>query len=293
MILIPVWTFYLLGAYHGSTAAGLSMDWRRLLLGGVSFTALLGAIYIVNQISDREVDRANEKLFLISHGIIPVRVAWIEAVLLIAVSFGIGIFYLPTSYIIIISISLALGFAYSVEPLRFKGRVILDVLSNAVGNGILNTFAGWVAAGATLGEWKILLPYPFAVASVHLTTTLADIEGDRSGGLGTSGMYLGRRWGIVLSTCLMAVAAGIAHLVGNRLALYASLFSLPFFLLPARSDDRPASQQSILLPTKTATLIFSIAAGFIFRLYIPFLAVVILLTRLYYKHRFGMRYPSF
>ena len=39
MILIPVWTFYLLGAWHGSTISGGSIPRVPFLLGLVSFTA--------------------------------------------------------------------------------------------------------------------------------------------------------------------------------------------------------------------------------------------------------------
>ena len=60
-----------------------------------------------------------------------------------------------------------------------------------------------------------------------------------------------------------------------------------------RSVTSPARSADALIPVKTATLIFSTAAGFLFPLYLPFLAAVILLTRLYYSRRFGIDYPSF
>ncbi len=293
MILIPVWTFYLLGAYHGATIAGMQLQPARLLIGLVSFTALLGAIYIINQISDREVDLANRKLFLISHSIVPLWSAWVETSLLIASAFLLGLLFLPIRFVIVLLVSLALGAAYSLEPLRFKRRPVLDVLASAAGNGILNTLAGWIAIGAPLSEWAILLPYPLAVASVHLATTIADIEGDRSLGFRTSGVVLGAWKGVIVSTGLMTAAIVTAFIVHNRLAFYASLFSLPMFLIPARYSGKATQKMNVLLPVKVATLIFSVTAGFLFPLYIPFLAAVILLTRVYYKRRFGIVYPGF
>ncbi len=292
MILIPVWTFYLLGAKHGSTSAGTELPLYPFLAGLVSFTALLGSIYIINQITDRETDRANRKLFLVSHSIVPLKSAWIEAAALIALSLAVSILLLPTAFTAVIVMSLALGIAYSVEPMKFKRRHVLDVLSNAVGNGILNTLAGWIAVGAPLESLETLAPYPFAVASVHLTTTLADIEGDRMSGMRTSGMMLGVRNGTVLSVVLMAGAVVTATVVGNTPAFYASLLSLPLFLIPARAAKREVGSAAVLLPAKGATLIFSITAGFLFPIYIPTLLVIILLTRLYYHRRFGMSYPS-
>ena len=235
MILIPVWTFYLLGASHGSAETGREIPMRALLVGLASFTALLGAIYIINQITDRETDRANRKLFLISHSIVPLRSAWVEAACLLALSFALSILFMPISFTAILTVSLALGIAYSVEPLKLKKRPVLDILSDAAGFGVLATLAGWIAAGAPLENLGTLAPYPIAVASVHLATTLADIEGDRAQGMKTSGVVLGASRGTVLAVLLMAVAVITSTVVGNMPAFYASLLSLPFFLIPARA----------------------------------------------------------
>lgn len=292
MILIPVWTFFLLGARHASTATGTVIQARLLFAGLCSFTAAFGVIYIINQIADRETDLANRKLFLIPYSIISIKAAWTETALLIAAAFVIGILVLSTGYTIVLALTLAVGAAYSLEPVRFKRRAILDVCANAVLTGVLNTLAGWIAIGAPLSGLHVLLPYPLAVASVHLTTTLADIDGDARSGLRTSGVELGSGRGKIVSVFLMIIALAAAAVVGNRVAFYASLFSLPFFLVTARPHAKPAAHSGVLLPAKVATLVFSFTAGFFFRPYIPFLAVVILLTRLYYRRRFGMSYPS-
>jgi len=291
MILIPVWTFYLLGAYHGSMTTGETPDVQSLLAGFCSFTLLLGAVYIVNQIADRESDRANEKLFLVSHGVISTKAAWVETVILILVSFALGFIYLPRPFIIILALSAALGAAYSLKPLRLKARPVLDTASNAVGNGILNTLAGWAAIGAPLDGVERLLPYPFAVAGVHLATTIADIPGDRENSLRTSGTVLGERNAAVVSTLLMAAAVVVASIVKNDLAFYASLLSLPVFLVPARAGSVELIRRKSLLPAKWATIIFSIAAALTFRVYLIWLVVVVLVTRLYYEKRFSIRYP--
>lgn len=293
MILIPVWTFYLLGARHGANASGVAIEAAHLAAGLVSFTALLGAIYIMNQIADRAADLAGNKLFLIPRGIITVRAAWIEAAALVVVSFALALATLSALFAVILAVSLVLGAAYSLEPVRLKRRPVVDVLANAVGNGVLNTLAGWVAAGAPIAGWTSLIPYPFAVASVHLATTLADIEADSKMGFKTSGVMLGVSRGLFCSTALMGGAAVASYVTGNNPALIASILSLPFFLIPVRSITGPARNPDALIPAKTATIIFSIAAGFLFPLYVPALAAVILLTRLYYARRFGIEYPSF
>ena len=292
MILIPVWTFYLLGAWHGSVSSGLDIQLQSFYAGIISMTALLGAIYIINQIVDRETDRANNKLFLVSHSIIPLRAAWIEALLLIVGAFLVSLTLVSVPFALLLLLSLALGVAYSAEPLRLKRRAVLDVLSNAAGIGILNTLAGWIATGASLERLEVLAPYPFAVASVHLMTALADIEGDRACGMKTSGVTLGKKKATALAIILMATSTLIATAVGNNPAFYAALVSLPLFIIPARASQRKAGASVLLLPAKGTTLIFSVTAGFLFPLYILFIAVVIILTRVYYLKRFSMTYPS-
>ncbi len=160
MILIPVWTFYLLGAWHARRLSEAPIPRARFFVGLACFTALLGAVYIINQIADRETDRINAKLFLVSHGIVPLRSAWTEAAALVVCAFALSLFLMPAAFTILLIAGLGLGIAYSVEPVRFKRRPSLDVLSNAVGNGVINTLAGWIAVGAPLERLGVLAPYP-------------------------------------------------------------------------------------------------------------------------------------
>jgi 4-hydroxybenzoate polyprenyltransferase len=292
MILIPVWSFYLLGAWHGSRTGGGSIDRTLLLAGLASFSAMAGAAYIVNQITDRRTDRLSGKLFLLSHGVIRPAAAWTEAAILLAVSIIAAAALLPGEFLIILLLGGALGAAYSLEPVRLKRRPVLDVLANAVANGVLNTLAGWTATGAPLGGIVILAPYPLAVAAVHLSTTLADIDGDRESGLRTSGVSLGRMRGIVLSTILMASSFVAAALMKNDPAFYASTISILFFIIAAISEGKKTTGPGILLPAKISTVTFALAAGALYPLFIPALATVIILTRIYYSRRFGIRYPS-
>ncbi|MFO7914065.1 MAG: UbiA family prenyltransferase [Candidatus Krumholzibacteriales bacterium] len=291
MILIPVWSFFLLGGYHSAVGPEREINTPGIIAGFISFTLLIGAVYIINQITDRESDRRNDKLFLLPRGIITIRAAVMEMVALIAISFAIGIILMPAAFNIILILSLLLGAAYSIEPVRLKRRGLLDIAANGAGIGFLAPLAGCISAGSDISNPQALLPYPLAVASVHLVTTLADMEGDRGCGLRTSGVLLGRHWSVITSVLLMLSALLAAFLTENSIAFYAVLFSLPFYLVLAGKDKHSAGR--VLLPAKTATLIFAVAAGYAFRLYLPFLAVVILLTRLYYRRRFGISYPSF
>lgn len=62
--LFPVWTLVLLGYHHGSTmseaptTSQLIKLWTTLCL----YTLPIGAVYIVNQITDRETDAVNKQV---------------------------------------------------------------------------------------------------------------------------------------------------------------------------------------------------------------------------------------
>ena len=119
MILIPVWTFYLLGAWHAGRLSGAPIPRVQFFVGLASFTALLGAVYIINQIADRETDRINGKLFLVSHGIVRLRSAWIEAAALVVSAFALSLLLMPEAVTLLLLAGLGLGIAYSGEPVRF------------------------------------------------------------------------------------------------------------------------------------------------------------------------------
>ncbi|MBD3179701.1 MAG: hypothetical protein GF417_08890 [Candidatus Latescibacteria bacterium] len=291
MILIPVWSFFLLGASSDSESIGPEAYSIKLIAGLISFTLMTGSFYIINQVTDRGSDLENDKLFLLPRGIISVRGAVVETIILILSSFIISALFMPLAFSIILLAGLILGAAYSIEPVRLKRRPFFDIAANAAGIGVLAPLAGGIAGGVGIPDLMKILPYPLAVASVHLVTTLADLEGDRRSGLRTSGAALGNNWSIIISVLLMLGALLAAFLAGNSTALYAVLLSLPFYLVLAGRDTE--SDSKVLLPAKAATIIFAVAAGVSFRLFLPFLAVLILVTRLYYSRRFGISYPSF
>jgi 4-hydroxybenzoate polyprenyltransferase len=286
-ILIPVWTFFLLGASHGATRGGAPA----LIIGLACFTAMMGAVYIVNQIVDRDSDRANGKLFLIPHGIVSLRGAWTETAILIAASVAAAALTLSPAFVVVLAVGLLLGLGYSLEPVRLKRRPVLDLVASGLGSGVINTLAGWTAVGAPLRGLLVLAPYPLAVASVHLLTTLADLDGDAACGLRTSGVALGRRRGTMVAGVLMTASAGAAAAVGNVAALVCAIVSLPLMIVASRGG-RSAGPRSVLMPAHAATLAYSAAAAFYHPLYLAWLAGVLLLTRLYYSRRFGLRYPS-
>ena len=75
-LLFPVWTLVLLGYHHGSTMpeAPTASQPLRLWTTLCLYALLIGPVYIVNQITDRETDAVNNKLYLVARGYVKLTV---------------------------------------------------------------------------------------------------------------------------------------------------------------------------------------------------------------------------
>lgn len=291
MILIPVWLFVLLGSWHGSDAVYQPVWIPSLSVIGafLNFTLLLSAVYIHNQIVDRKSDLLNQKLFLISEGIIPLRRAIWLCVILYLFPVGLSLFW-GWFHFSLFALSALLGVAYSARPLHFKGRPFLDVISNGVGNGVLNVLIGYSAAGATFSYdmlgW-LTVPYALAVGAVFTSTAIPDIEGDRAEGEHGTAVILGERGAAWLALILMLLAMVTAIYWQNMPCMLGTIISLPGFLWSAIQPNR----KTHIIAYQVSTMVFALIAGMAYLIFIPYLVLVIMVTRWYYKKRFSLRYP--
>ena len=292
LILIPCWNFLLIGTYLAQQKRGFTPD---ILLGLVIYTALMGGVYILNQITDRETDRINKKLFLLSEGYVPVRYAYIEMVLLwiVAILLALKFSYL---FLIFIGISLLLGVFYSLPPVKLKGKPLLDTLSNGFGYGVINFAVGWLLVRSfDMAMFIKFVPYFLSISAVFINTTIVDIEGDRKAGEKTTAIFLGKQVSLVCSTVLMAAAILTAYMMKDLVCLIPAVLSFPLFVYGAvysllkNEQNRKLTIASFRLPG----LLFTLVTVYLFPLYSIVLLVVFLGMRLYYKKRFRINYPTF
>ena len=130
--------------------AGLADEIIRALAGAVIFAALSGAVYIVNDLFDRERDRAHpsKRRRPIASGEFPSAAAHTTAVLLIAASLT-GGFLLGTGFGIVCAAFLAINLGYSSF---LKGAIILDVMMVSAGY-ILRVVAGAQVIHVEASPW--------------------------------------------------------------------------------------------------------------------------------------------
>lgn len=275
LVLVPAWSFFLLGSDPAS-------DFHALRFALLS--AVLAGAYLVNQVTDFDSDRLNGKGLFLQRGIFSRRAYVVCGVALAAGAIAIALSRRDGAAWLVLAA--ALGFAYSVPPLRLVARPGLDLVANAIGYGGVALVLGatsWYAAGPLR-----LVACGLAVACVFLHTTLMDLDGDRRTGKRTTGVVLGplraRTWaavaGIAAAACAIAARA-------PDIAAAASVTAL----LAIVAGVRPAwvSSRTIVVG---ATAAFALAAGVRFPWFLVGLVLLALATRAYYRRRFALAYPA-
>lgn len=306
VLLGPVWTMVLVG-HSRAREGGFGDGSERLGIVLVLFSLLMGGIYILNQVNDVEVDRLNNKLFLLADGWLSIKSALLQgwALLMFAIA---GAFWLHWNLGALFLVSMGLGIVYNAG---WKGQPILGLIANMVGFGFLAFAVGWMAASSHIG-WKTVwcsIPYPFAIGAVYANTTVLDVEGDRKVGKETLAGRFGIRRTLGLGVVFVACAVGTAWILEDRIMLVSGGIALVLFgwmtvriknLLRRKTEDllrrtenvcRAREERAIDQVSKGAILALSLRLAWTYPWYLVLMGGTFLGSRWYYGKRFGMRYP--
>ncbi|HOC88736.1 MAG TPA: UbiA family prenyltransferase [bacterium] len=294
----PVWTVSLAGFWSAERAAA-GLPWHTLHWPHQGFTPedaiaiglltlVMGACFLLNQITDIESDRLNNKLYLVASGAVTLRGAWSETALLLAAGLG-GLLWLsrPLALIALLAF-LVTGWAYSCRPLYGKDRPWAGLLINLAGAGLIYLF-GWLMAAPA--SWRIglsALPYIAGIGAVYLLTTIPDRPGDAAAHKITLAVHWGEKriYGAALAAGTIGVLAALPAREG--VALTATLLTWPFFF----SAWRRQTVDSALRANKFATLVLSFLICWRLPAYLVLLILVFYFSKWYYKKRFQVHYPS-
>ncbi len=304
LILLPAASFYLLGARTARLR-----EWTEALpdafaWGLVCLLSLSVAAYLVNLVHDEDADRLNDKGHYLTRGIFTRRTVVAMALGALAVAAVAFRRCVPPQHAPLAGV-LALGYAYSLPPIRLVARPGLDVLANAAGYGGLSFVAGWSAiSGDTATAWYASVPYMLVVAATFLHTTILDVDGDRAAGKTTFTV----RWGVPLSSRLAALAcvAAAAMLAWgphpdarDPLAPAVVLVSMVACALADVRIRRAVRRGRLPVVIRTSetivqgmTALVVVAAALSFPVFLAIAAGIALLARVYYRARFGITYPG-
>lgn len=285
VLLPPVWTVALLGTISPESSARFPIG--QWVIFFVHLTVLFGGVYTLNQICDIESDRRNMKLHFLPERIISLGAAWAFTLALDLAALGLAAIF-GWLYVILTAVLMLLGVVYSVGPFPWKNHAWLGLVANAIGHGFLVFCLGLALSGQTIPDgWVRAVAYSLAVGSVYLMTTVPDVTGDRDTGKRTAAVAWGMRVTIVAANFGVVAAIVLAARLGDRHLAFAGAAAWPFFL---RALFRP---QGASIAAKAAVGALSIAAVIAYPAYSVLLAFGFVATRLFFRWRFGISYPTF
>lgn len=233
-------------AYTTGSAIAMNMgyhwQWSVYLLG-------CGAIFIVeflsvitNELEDFASDRINENSGPFTGGsrvMVESRLSstnlqrarhWALACLTPVVTIGVWGAANPWGMLSVGGVALALGFAYSVPPLRLCSRG-LGELNVAITHSFMVILFGFVAQGGSLwakAPWLVSLPLCIAVLPAIILAGFPDMEADAKTGKKTLAVRLGRK--------RTSILAGTAAFLAALLSLFSQSVlhdSIYWLIIPA------------------------------------------------------------
>lgn len=181
-----------------------------VVAGAAVWLAATFAIYVFNGVTDREEDVANGSRRPIAGGALPVRPAAAAAGLATAAALLGGAFQSRTQLLMVV-VYLAVGYAYSGRPFRFK-RSHLLVPPSLAALGLTTYLAGASAAnqrpGRDLAVFAVVNALWMAAVG-GVSKDMSDVRGDRLAGRRSWPVVLGfGRTRVLLAGMATAVAVG-------------------------------------------------------------------------------------
>lgn len=202
-----------LAIFTAITFAGKLFEFElleKVLIAFVAFCLISSAIYIVNDIFDREKDKLHpvKKYRPLAHGDISLLLAVFLSVTLTGVSFLLATSVTP-AFIILLTVYFTLQISYS---LFLKHIAVVDILALAAGY-ILRVYAGEFASGYHISVWLLL-------TTISLSLFLA--VGKRRSELTLLSRYEGAK--------IATTRKSLSHYSERLLDVYTSIFATSTFL---------------------------------------------------------------
>ncbi len=283
--------FFFAGVISGldcSTVVQPSRAILEMMPNLVLFLLITASAFVINQVFDVRSDALNRKAFIIPRGLVAKHEALAVGALLSGLALIISLKraslerYLGWT-------GIALGIAYSLPPIRLKARAVGDLIANVAGFGVIGFVLGKLSQGSSGGFAMLAaIPYGLAMAAIFLNTCIADEEGDRAVGDRTTCVVFGRR-AVSKLALIMLASSGLMAAVGGEVLLWlGAIGSMPGFVALAFEPTRRTS----IVANRIAAGLLVILISIRIPLY-GFLAICIyLVSRWYYRRRFGLDYPS-
>ena len=251
----------------------------------VSLLGILSAVHVANGWRDRAGDRLNRKGgalaagAIAAGGVVTLAVASLAVAVLAARWARLG-----AAPVMLLGGAGALGLIYTLPPVETKRRAGLDLVTQALGYGVVGFALGAAITGASpAAAARASIPFALGIATVGLLTMLADRSGDETVGQRTTAVALGEDRAASLAIVLAALTAGSGLALGAWApALWGVIATGWLGLNAARDWNRAAiALQVLFLLLLTPFTIVPLAAALL----------LALVTAAYDRGRGGAGYP--
>ena len=286
---LPIWTIYLISLHYHHRFSGENLGWTDpIIMAGISLL-FAGAAYL-NQVYDFESDRINRKVGFLQRGFLDR--TRLSAGFVVASFVALATAPLISRFLLFVFAQLlVLSYAYSAPPLRLKDRPVGGLFANAWGHGLLVSVAvmpDMTIHNAGLLDWHIPIYFFFAVAATYVLTTIPDRVGDAVVGKRTTAVVLGRSGALAAALVLLVLAAFTAFTSQHALLFYLAV-GAGFAVVAALFLGGDATAR---FAAKAPLMVLTLAAGYLYPLYLVFVVALLIATRAYYHKRFGVVYPE-
>ncbi|SRR5258708_979261 len=202
-----------IAVFAAITFTGHLLEWdnlQKVFLGFIVFCSVSSAIYIINDIFDREKDKLHpfKQFRPLAHGDIPIHTAAIVSIALIIISF-IGSLAVTPAFSLSVIVYVFIQVSYSV---LLKNIAVIDILILAAGY-ILRVYAGEFASGFHISVWLLL-------TTISLSLFLA--VGKRRSELTLVSSYTTEK--------ITHIRQTLSHYSERLLDVYASIFATSTFI---------------------------------------------------------------
>jgi 4-hydroxybenzoate polyprenyltransferase len=304
LILIPVWSFFILGVRTGRGEAGAGGA-TTATAAFACLTAIMVTAYLINQVFDQESDRYNDKGHYLTRGIFGVRTVVLLALVFFAIASTTFQRTAAAQRLPLVA-ALVLSLAYSLPPIRLCARPILDLVANAAGYGGIAYLIGHLAFDPSLARAVLhAAPYAFLVGATFLHTTILDADGDRASGKITSSVLMGTSASALVALVLDAAGLALAVFLGVTgragllpaaiLAVNLPAFAVAYARLGNTRDavrDRAMRARVSSNTVQFATAVVTLPATAAEPRYLALVVILVVAARFYYRARFGVDYPG-
>ena len=218
----------------------------------VWLACLCGNVYIVglNQLCDVEIDRVNKPDLPLASGEFTIlqgqSIVFLTGVLALLIASLSGVWLFAT-----VAISLVIGTAYSLPPIRLKRFPFLAAFCILTVRGVIVNIGLFLHYGNKLNSQEALNPYVWTLTLFILLFTVAiaifkdvpDLEGDRQYNINTFTLVIGKPavleiTRLVIIDCYFGMMlAGLTWLTGVNAKFFVASHGVLLWLLLWRSND--------------------------------------------------------